>query len=223
MSHAYDLTASISLPALEEMVEPANGPGPQTPPWSPPSDCTAAGDEPCDPPVRTLLAPGPAAACTAFGDTDTGVETNPLMPNGEPYPGNLLADILEYRRMRARVLGGSTLPSSHESRYGELQSLLCASESGRQGHGRAYHRFDIRVSATLHVSKGRTLEALEVGVDNISAGGVKLQGASARAAGERVELLMDAGQGRVVILPARVAWMGGTALGLMFAGAARWR
>ena len=68
-----------------------------------------------------------------------------------------------------------------------------------------------------------TLEALEVGVDNISAGGVKLQGASARAAGERVELLMDAGQGRVVILPARVAWMGGTALGLMFAGAARWR
>lgn len=223
MSHAYDLTASVSLPALEAIEEPANGPGPQTPPWSPPSECIALGDDLCDPPVQTLLAPGPAGACTAFGDTDTSVQTNPPTPDGEPYPGNLLADILEYRRMRARVLGGSTLPASHESRYAELQSNLCASESGRSGHGRAYHRFDLRVPATLRVSKGRTLETLDVGVDNISAGGVKLQGASARAAGERVELLMDAGQGRVVILPARVAWMGGSALGLMFAGAARWR
>lgn len=223
MSHAYDLTASVSLPALEEIVEPANGPGPLTRPWSPPSDCTADGSDVCDPPVQTLLAPGPDAGCTAFGDTDTNVMTNPSMPGGEPYPGNLLADILEYRRMRARVLGGSTLPASHESRYTELQSLLCASESGRQGHGRAYHRFKLRVSATLHVSKGRTLDAVEVGVDNLSAGGVKLKGAQARVAGERVELLMDAGQGRVVILPARVAWIGDNALGLMFAGAARWR
>ncbi len=223
MSHAYDLTASVSLPDLEGIVEPANGPGPQTPPWSPPNDCTANGDDVCAPPVQTLQAPVPDSACTGFGDTDTRIVTNPLTPSGEPYPGNLLADILEYRRIRARVLGGSTLPASHESRYEELQSLLCASESGRRGHGRAFHRFDIRVAATLHVSKGRALEALEVGVDNISAGGVKIQGASARAAGERVELLMDAGQGRVVILPARVAWMGGPALGLMFAGAARWR
>lgn len=223
MSTAYDLTASVSLPALEEISEPANGPGPQTPPWCPRSDCTAAGVEVCDPPLQTQLAPNSGGGCRGLGEIDTDVITNPLMPNGEPYPGNLLADILEYRRMRARVLGGSTLPASHESRYADLQGLLCASESGRTGHGRAYHRFDIRVPATLHVSKGRTLEALRVGVDNISAGGVKLQGASARVAGERVELLMDAGQGRVVILPARVAWMGRGALGLMFAGAARWR
>ncbi|MCR9160418.1 MAG: PilZ domain-containing protein [Nannocystaceae bacterium] len=223
MSHAYDLTASISVPALEEIEQPANGPGPQLPRWSPPNDCTAAGEDACDPPRQTQYAPYPGGACTGFGDTDTGVETGPPMPNGEPYPGNLLADILEYRRMRARVLGGGVLPASRDARYDELQSRLRASDSDPSGHLRAYHRFSVRVRATLRVSKGRALEALDVAVDDLSAGGVKLEGASARAAGERVELLMDAGDGRVVILPARVAWIGESALGLMFAGAARWR
>ena len=222
MSTAYDLTATVTLPDLDDGAEAANGPGPQEP-WSPPCASSGIGGAMCAPPVQTLSAPARENACAGFGEIDTSVESSPTMPTGEAYPGNLLADILEYRRMRARVLGGTTLPEAQEGRYAELQTLLCASESQDRGHGRAYHRFDIRVPATLRVAEGRTVRATAVGVDNISAGGVRLEGAKARAAGERVELLMDAGQGRTVVLPARVAWMRGSSVGLMFAGAARWR
>lgn len=226
MSAAYDLTATVSLPEVDDGAEAANDPGPTIASrWSPPTPCTGEGADACSPEggTRDAPAPEPQWDCRQIGDTEAAEEAGPMLPSGEPYPGNLLADILEYRRMRARVLGGATLPEAQESRYGELQGLLCATESEGFGHSRAYHRFDIRVPALLRLAQGRGSRLIEVGVDNLSAGGVKLEGAEARTEGERVELLMNAGQDRVVVLPARIAWMRGTSLGLMFAGAARWQ
>ncbi len=223
MSTAYDLTASVSVPELHEVADAANDPGPQTPPWSPVCLSSGQGEDACAPPVPTRAAPDASGACSGVGGVETAAESQPRMPSAVPYPGNLLADILEYRRLRARVLGGGELPKARGDRYEHLQGLLCASETGERGHVRAYDRFDIRVPAVLRVADGRGVRSTHVGVDNISAGGVKLVGASARAEGERVELLMDAGDGRTVVLPARVAWMNDHAVGLMFAGAARWR
>ena len=223
MSTAFDLTASLSLPELEmESGEAANGPGPQAP-WSPPQETRGTGSQQCDPPAQTVSAAPSPADCVGFGTLGIGDSAGPVMPSGEPYPGDLLADILEYRRIRARVLGGGVLPKSMTRRYETLQNLMGAVTGKDKGRGRAFHRFDLRVPAALRMAEGRSVKVIEVGVDNMSAGGVKLAGAGARPAGERVELLMDSADGRTVVLPARVAWMRGTALGLMFAGAARWR
>ena len=224
MSAAYDLTATVSLPEVNDGSEAANGPGPTIASiWRP--LCEGEGVDGCSAHQATqdAPAPGPRWECRELGGCEASEEQGPIMPNGAAYPGNLLSDILEYRRMRSRVLGGATLPEAQESRYGELQELLCASETQHLGHSRAYHRFNIRVPATLRLAEGRGSRLVQVGVDNISAGGVKLEGAQARTEGEWVELLMNAGQDRVVVLPARIAWIRGTSLGLMFAGAARWQ
>lgn len=223
MSIAFDLTESLSLPDLEiESGDAANGPGPQTA-WSPPQATHGDGDEPCDPPAPTAYAARGPGECLGVGDRGINDAAGPVMPTGEPYPGDLLTDILEYRRIRARVLGGGVLPKSLTHRYETLQNLMGAVTGKDKGRGRAFHRFDLRVPAALRMADGQNVKVIDVGVDNLSAGGVKLAGAGARAAGERCELLMDAGDGRTVVLPARVAWMRGPALGLMFAGAARWR
>lgn len=223
MSTAFDLTPSLSLPELEiESGDAANGPGPQTR-WSPPQETQGGGNDRCDPPVQTVRAGAAPAACAGLGAMEIGDAAGPVMPSGEPYPGDLLTDILEYRRIRARVLGGGVLPKSLTRRYETLQNLMGAVTGKDKGRGRAFHRFDLRVAAALRMADGRSVKVIEVGVDNMSAGGVKLAGAGERSAGERVELLMEAEDGRTVVLPARVAWMRGAALGLMFAGAARWR
>lgn len=223
MSTAFDLTASLSVPDFEiESGAAANGPGPQTQ-WSAPQGTHGTGEQRCDPPVQTLSAAAIRGECTGVGDTATTDLAGPLLPTGEPYAGDLLADILEYRRVRARVLGGGVLPQSLAERHKILEDHLGTVTGEDKGRGRAFHRFEVRVPATLRLAQGATVRVAEVGVDDISAGGVKLVGAGARVEGERVELLMDTTDGRTVILPARVAWMRGAALGLMFAGAARWR
>lgn len=223
MSTAFDLTETFSLPDLEiESGDAANGPGPQAA-WSPPQATQGGGGELCDPPAPTISADPVPGECAGIGDRGINDVEGPVMPTGEPYPGDLLADILEYRRIRARVLGGGVLPKSLTHRYETLQNLVGAVTGRDKGRGRAFHRFDLRVPAALRMADGQGMKVIDVGVDNMSAGGVKLAGAGARAEGERCELLMDAGDGRTVILPARVAWMRGAALGLMFAGAARWR
>jgi hypothetical protein len=219
MSTAFDLTEPVSVPDLDG--EPANDPGPQTS-WHVESASTGSGDTMCAPPVECAPAPG-AHPCAGLGDTEACAESRPQLPDGSPYPGDLLTDILEYRRFRSRVLGGGRLAREDEARYVDLYSQLRAHDEDRADHGRAFLRFDVHMPATLRVANGSGVQTSEVGVDNISAGGVKLIGAKARAEGERVELLMDAGDGRTVVLPARVAWMRGQAVGLMFAGAARWR
>ncbi len=223
MSTALDLTASLSLPELEiESGEPANGPGPQAV-WCVPQESAGLGGARCAPPIPSLTAPAAAGECAGLGDEDPGEVAGPVLPSGHPYPGDLVPDILEYRRIRARVLGGGVLPKSLAGRYASLEDHLGALTGEDKGRGRAFHRFNLRVPATLRVADGRTVRVAEVGVDDISAGGVKIVGAGPRVAGERVELLMNAGVGRTVILPARVAWMRGPDVGLMFAGAARWR
>lgn len=221
MSAAYDLSEPDSLPDLARG-DAANdaGPGPS---WAPPSGCTGSGEEACAPPVLTCIARTRPVQCTELGGNEATEASRPRCPGGEPYPGNLLADILEYRRMRARVLSGATLPDAQDRRLAELGDLLCKSERHARGRGRAYHRFDLHTVATLRSAHGHGVRTTTVSVDNISAGGVKLEGTTARAEGERVELHMNAGPGRTVVLPARVVWMRGRAVGLMFAGAARWR
>lgn len=223
MSTAFDLTASLSVPDREmESGEAANGPGLQTQ-WSGPQGSQGGGEERCEPPIRTLVAPAIRGQSSGLGEIGTTDAAGPTMPTGEPYPGDLLADILEYRRVRARVLGGGVVPPSLTGRHNTLEDHLGTVTGEDKGRGRAFHRFELRVPAALRVAQGRSVRVTSVGVDDISAGGVKLVGAGDRVAGERVELLMDTADGRTVILPARVAWMRGPALGLMFAGAARWR
>ncbi len=223
MSIAFDLSPTVSLPESEPGARAANGPASTAwMPEIPAMPASVGGAQACDPPPQVISAPRAAQQCLGLGDVGALDEPGPLQPDGTPYPADLVRDILEYRRLRARVLGGGNLRDQQLERYDQLKGRLCTSEQQR-GLGRAFHRFDLRTSAILRVSDGLGFRGDAVALDNISAGGVKLVGAKARAAGERVELVLEAGGGRTIVLPARVAWMRGPALGLMFAGAARWR
>ncbi len=205
----------------------ANDAGPQIGP-EPPSNCRSTGStacEDCDVWAAAPPAPTRHALPVDAGPASILDEVYVSLPNGRPYPGDLVADILEYRILRARTLSGTALHAEDLDRYDTLQALLCSSDDDQHhGHGRAYHRFGLRMPGRLRVSQGRGATIYEVGIDNVSAGGVKLFGARAHAAGERVQLLLpQQDDERTIVLPARVAWMKGAAVGLMFAGAARWR
>ncbi len=224
MNTALAHASPTSLPPAHEMPEvAANGPTPAMVKMVRAPGCTQGGATACEVPSLLSLAPEQGAfMAAAVGDTTAEANRGATLPDGNPYPGDLLADILEYRTLRACALRGQDLGPTARERYKSLQSLLCASDE-REGHGRAYRRFDLRMPARLRISRGRSVDTVEVGIDNVSAGGVKLFGGSARAEGERVELVLADTERRTVVLPARVAWMRGPSLGLMFAGAARWR
>ncbi len=219
MSTAFDLSPTVSLLASDEGVQAANGPASTA--WQLPVPTSPAGTTACDPPPEVISAPERPQACAGLGHVRALDDAGPLQPDGTPYPGDLLRDILEYRRFRTHDLAGGSLRDEQARRYEELEGLLCTSEQQR-GLGRAFHRFKLRIPATLRVADGRGFRSDEVAIDNLSAGGVKLVGAKARVAGERVELVLQASGGRTIILPARVAWLADSAaVGLMFAGAAR--
>lgn len=180
----------------------------------------AVGDFGCE--SSTLGCPAPAGV-PAFGSEAglhraDGKETPIVrMPDGSLYPGDLVTDILDYRRFRALAL---THPSVlADPRLQELEERLRAVPREDGGlNVRAYHRFDIALKLKLRVTNDERAVLLDVETQNVSAGGMKISIPQERPAGERVWVLLTRGSS-VVILPARIIWSRGPAAGLMFAGA----
>jgi len=167
--------------------------------------------------------PAPSTEWSDHGETGndhvTGRSTVVIkMPDGAPYPGDLIEDILEYRKHRAFQLSQS--PDFDEARFQQLEDRLRSVPDGDHLSSiRAYHRFDFTFEAKLRfVSEDDEVSLVNVRTVNVSAGGVKVQLDCLRPAGERVWLLV-AHRGSVFVLPARIAWSRDTSAGLMFAGA----
>ena len=84
-----------------------------------------------------------------------------------------------------------------------------------------FQRFECEFQARIHVPPSDDGPELwrDVQVRDISTGGVKLALAHELASGTALDFFLREGTGgRVVRLPARVAWTGPGVLGLMFAG-----
>jgi hypothetical protein len=146
-------------------------------------------------------------------------------PDGQPYAGVLLDDILEYRSLRANMLAGNRIDGDAHVRYLELESRLRAQDDGpgtERGHIRAFHRFDVQLAAGVRFRIGRQRLLVAATIENISAGGVKLTMSESPPMGEAVWLQLRLPGGALAILPSRVIWARDNAIGLMFAGAPRW-
>ncbi len=148
------------------------------------------------------------------------------LPDGSAYPGALVADILEYRLLRAATLRGGRAASPRAlARCDELESRLRSLDDcpTPKRHARAYHRFDFALPVYLVVSSQGTGRVVPAVIENISAGGVKLRSSLRPLQGQSVALLVEHPDGSRARLPARVVWRGDDdALGLMFAGAPAW-
>jgi hypothetical protein len=190
---------------------------------------TTPGNAPCDPAGTTATSTwAMTLGGQAFlGDTDvTGrSRTRVRLPDGSPYPGDLVEDILEYRALRARALGGGHLGTRRRGLFERLEDRLRSGDEpcAERGHVRAYHRFDLSRSARLRLESPDGVVGPEtvVQIRNISAGGVKLETSDAVEAGQRAWLVLPHHE-RAVVLTARVAWARGDVAGLMFAGAPAW-
>lgn len=172
----------------------------------------------------------PASAsfhCARLGDTETSGRTWPtvFMPDGSAYPGDLIEDILEYRALRARMLAGDTVQPQQRSSFATLEERVRSRDlpnEGGRAHVRAYHRFDLSIAAKLRILRPKGSETIDVRIENVSAGGVKISADRELEDGMAVWLVMPRG-GSLVVLPSRVAWCRSGNAGLMFAGAPAWR
>jgi hypothetical protein len=185
----------------------------------PPGDATAA----CVHPEEGIPAAA-AAACSDPDGIDSRVEPVVLGPDGKTYPGVLLDDILEYRSLRANMLAGNHIDEDAHARYVELEERLRTYDAtgGERGHLRAFHRFDVQLSAGVRFRIGRQRAFVSATVQNISAGGVKLTMPETPTIGDAVWLQLRLPGGALAVLPSRVIWARETSVGLMFAGAPRW-
>lgn len=139
-----------------------------------------------------------------------------FFPDGSRYPGDLIDDILAYRRLRAEILSGSHQPDPH---FDEIEARLRAIPRGRaRCESREYHRFTLDLPAKLRFVDADGPQIIPASLKDMSAGGVRLAAATRRPAGEPVWLLLRRGNS-LMVLPSRVAWSNDAFIGLMFAGA----
>jgi hypothetical protein len=134
------------------------------------------------------------------------------------YPGDLWRDVLDYRAIRAQSLAGLPATQRERERLAALEGRLRGQTDDAR---RLFLRFACRYHATLELAKGERFAAL---VLDASAGGAKVTAPGDAREGDPVVLeLATEGLAGSVALPARVIWVRDGYVGLMFAGAARWR
>lgn len=196
---------------------------------NPSQDVVGSGNAPCEGSETSTCAPASGAFAPAqWGITDIhGKSWTPVsLPDGRPYPGDLVSDILKYRTLRARALSGVGFGPRRRARFERLEELMRSHDDPFQPprrHVRAYHRFDYRFSAKVRFDHERdgTTNIEDAEVENISAGGVKLAAAPEVEVGQKAWLIIEHGK-TTVTMPSRVAWKRDGAAGLMFAGAPSW-
>jgi hypothetical protein len=173
---------------------------------------TPEGSFGCEAPANQESAPLPVVQCPIVAKRG----------DGTVYGGDLLADVLEYRLLRWRSLSGAILTPVEMRRFTHLESRVRQEPSeDPNGALRTYYRFECCFPGRVVFANAHgEILGLDVSVEDMSAGGVKIRCSEQLAAGERVELLLSiAGSEGTTRLPGRVAWTRGEHFGLMFAGA----
>jgi hypothetical protein len=145
-------------------------------------------------------------------------------PESGTYVGNLFADIVEYRTLRAQQLRGGLGDPKLSSTFEGLKARLKhpASSEGRPAR-RGLRRFACWSSANVQLPSGATLPCYvcEVGVDGAR---LVVDGAQGLAVDDAVRMSIDmveAGERRSIVLPGRVEWTDSDLVGMVFCGAPR--
>jgi hypothetical protein len=162
---------------------------------------------------------GPLAPAPAWTMHDASQHPTCASANACPaYAGDLWADVLEYRAMRAQSLAGAAMTPGERARFSAIEARL---RSTTDDVRRQFLRFACRYRATLELARREHVAAV---VLDASAGGVKLTCGRQVHEGDPVVLVLEtesvAGS---IALPARIIWVRDGFVGLMFAGAAQWR
>jgi FHA domain len=141
-------------------------------------------------------------------------------PSGREYPGNLLADILEYRTLRAQQLRGGFNESSRQVFERLKDQLQQPPSTDARLAQRAFYRFGCWLPARLRLGTGDELrcQVRDVGVDGTQLVS-EAHGLSIDAPVCLLVEMIDAGERRSIVLAGRVAWTDREFLGLAFAGA----
>jgi hypothetical protein len=187
-----------------------------------------------DPPI--ILA-RPAARSDAA--VDAGGPTKPMSiprPAAGPSPDParvrqglaLLREILDYRDLRVRYLRGEAMPGSDRTRFATLQSRMQNSLASLDlDSTRHFQRYSCSLPALLTRHVGKDSRILGVEVEDIGAGGARLQLADKGIRpGDDVTLTIDLtplqDTPRAVTLRSKVAWTrrDNAQAGLAFAGTA---
>jgi len=142
--------------------------------------------------------------------------------DGSPYVGNLIADILEYRTLRAQQLRGGFGHPAQAHVFERLgQQLRQPQSSDARLAQRAFRRFGCWLPAHVRLTSGEELpcHVRDVGVD-----GAQLVVEARLTVDALVRLtveVIDDGERRTIVLSGRVAWVDGEFLGIAFAGPPR--
>lgn len=139
--------------------------------------------------------------------------------DGTTYPGDLVADVVSYRELRARSLAGERLVSAELDMLSALESGLRQPREGVEG-GEAALRSFFRFSCDFPARVRAGIVDGTFAVKDISAGGVKCEGKHRFTPGDVAYLVVERGD-KSLQFPGRVAWVKDDVFGIMFAGAAR--
>jgi pSer/pThr/pTyr-binding forkhead associated (FHA) protein len=148
-------------------------------------------------------------------------------PSGEPYPGDLVNDVILYRNLRLRRRRGDDLPPPIRARYQALESRLLQPPTPRDDPtaDREFARFACCFPAHLRFSRGEE-SGFAVEVHDFGVGGAKVA-----CAGLLLDLdeltwlaidLVSASGSRTIVFTSRVVWLRDGELGLVFSGAPGW-
>ncbi|MCH9689012.1 MAG: FHA domain-containing protein [Deltaproteobacteria bacterium] len=147
--------------------------------------------------------------------------------DGTPYEGNLIEDVLDYRRTGLRLSRGEVHDESLLEQVEQLEGRLCLPVPRRDGAPairRTFKRFSCYFPAGLRQARGANLNGvvLDFGVD----GAQLLAYRHGIAEDTIVWLAIDVvtkTQTQTVVFPSRVAWTSRNHLGLSFSSQPGWR
>ncbi|MCH9682573.1 MAG: FHA domain-containing protein [Deltaproteobacteria bacterium] len=136
-----------------------------------------------------------------------------------PSPPGLLADIIEYRKLRLQKMRGTSLGTAARLRFTLLETRL--SPAPHTTHTlRRFRRFACRLAVTLRDPSGGRVDAT---VLDISAEGARLDLADpSLEVGQWIQIVLSSGDNSTSIaLGACIRWNDGHNIGVMFAGGPR--
>ncbi|MCH9686259.1 MAG: FHA domain-containing protein [Deltaproteobacteria bacterium] len=152
-----------------------------------------------------------------------------VRPDGRPYSGDLVGDILVFRDLQLRMVRQEQLLPVEQGLLQRFASAFAQPETGDPSPFaglRRFVRFRCRFPARVRWISDGVEHTAAVMVQDLGVGGARLAWRQhSLRVGIVAWLVIDMvvrGRARTLVFPTRVAWASGPELGLQFAGVAEW-
>lgn len=167
-------------------------------------------------------APGPAEA-----PRTSWKRIEARAPEGLPYGGDLLSDVILYRNLRLRHARGDAIPPQVKATFVALEKRLQAPALERDDPNRSREFARFAVSFPAHLRFGKNEDTgFPVEVRDFGVGGCKVHGPGLLLDLDEltwlaIDLVSQHGP-RTIVFTARVVWSQAGEMGLVFSGAPGW-